>query len=133
MKGASMQKFENGTIVFVNGSWNTAEKCIVTNFVENESSTHQNVYLVNSIDTGGTFGAAEDCIFDTKEAALDADSKRRQSKIDSYKSEIKTLEDLLRFPMNHCFNGDEYTDWEAMTAYQIRAKELTGVDLSTSR
>ena len=75
-----MQKFKNGTIVFVNGSWNTAEKCIVASFVENESSTHQNVYLVNSIDNGGTFGATEDCIFDTKEARCRFKTKAVQNR-----------------------------------------------------
>ena len=45
-----------------------------------------------------------------------------------YKREIKNLNDLLQFPLHHCFCGDEYTDWEAVEAYKTRVKELTGLN-----
>lgn len=52
------------------------------------------------------------------------------NKIQEYYNEIETIEDLIRFPLHHCFNGEEYTDWQAVEAYKIRAKELVGVGLS---
>ena len=49
--------------------------------------------------------------------------------INKYKSEIKNLEDLLRFPLKHCFCGEEYTDYEALSAYKARVTELTEIVL----
>ena len=42
---------------------------------------------------------------------------------------MKDLKDLLKFPLNHCLNGEEYTDYEAKAAYKQRVNELVGIDL----
>lgn len=125
-----MKKFDNGTTVFVNGIWNQEEECIVTGYVKNESRTGKDVYIVKSVTNYGTFGATEDCLFATKEEAHKASVKKSSELVARYKAEIRNLDDLLHFPLNHCLsNGEEYTDYEAKRAYCIRANELTGVTL----
>lgn len=127
---SNIRKFNDKDVVFVNGTWNTAEKCEITGFVEKESSTGKPVYIVYSLDNYGTFGATEDCIFDTKENAISAYKTAFKTKVKSYCKQIKTLEDLVKFPVSHCLDGAEYTDYPALEAYEIRAKEITGVDFS---
>lgn len=41
-----------------------------------------------------------------------------------YKESIKTVEDLINFPLSHCFCGEEYTEYEVIAAYKERAKEF---------
>ena len=123
-----MFRFENGRTVFVNSTYNTAEECTVVSFTEHESSTGESVYVVHSTVNGGTFGVTADNVFPSKLKALAAAEIERQNKISEYKREIKNLNDLLQFPLHHCFCGDEYTDWEAVEAYKTRAKELTGLN-----
>jgi len=129
MKGKNMEIFEKNTTVYANSCWHTAEMCEIIDFIENESSTHKNVYKLHSLSLGGEFAITEDHVFGTRKEALDAAEKEKQTAIENYKQEIKDLNDLLRFPLKHCFCGDEYTDENAVCAYKIRAKELTGLDL----
>lgn len=125
-----MQKFTNNTTVYVNSTYNTAEKCEVVGYVEYESSTGQSVYKLHSADNHGTFCATEDCIFATKEDACKAYEEASAELVERYKSEIRTLRDLLEFPLSHCLAcGEEYTEYEAQKAYRIRANELTGLIL----
>ncbi len=125
-----MQKFKNNAIVYVNSVYNIAEKCEVVNCVESKSDTGKNYYKVHSIDNYGTFGVAENCVFATKEDAQKAYYKLSAKRVEQYKKEIKTLKDLLEFPLTHCLAcGDEYTDYDAQRAYRIRANELTGIVL----
>lgn len=44
--------------------------------------------------------------------------------------QIKTVEDLVKFPLWHCLNGEEYTDYDAIKAYKIKTKELLNIDLN---
>ncbi len=125
-----IRKFNDKDIVFVNSTWNTAEKCEVTGFVKKESSTGKPMYTLHSLDNQGTFAATEDCIFDTRENAISAHEAAFKIKVESYCKQIKTLEDLVRFPVHNCINGDEYTDYSALEAYKIRAKEIADVDIS---
>lgn len=125
----NMQKFKNGDTVYVNSIWNKEDECIITGYVEQESSTGECMYIVNSVTNGCTFGATDACVFATKKEAHQANIRNIEDKIKKYKAEIKDINDLIRFPLKYCFNGEEYTDYEAMKAYKIRAKELTGIDL----
>jgi len=43
---------------------------------------------------------------------------------DKYMSEINSLKDLLQFPLDHCINGGEYTDFAAKAAYCAKMKEF---------
>ena len=127
-RNQSIQKFKKGMTVYVNSTWSVAEKCTILDYIENESGTNKKFYKVHSSVHGGTFGATEDCIFATKEEACKAYLNASTQLINKYKSEIRNLEDLLRFPLKHCFCG-EYTDYEALSAYKARATELTEIVL----
>lgn len=61
--------------------------------------------------------------------AYAARNKKHQEKIAAYKNEIKDMKTLILFPLDHCLNGKEYTDYDARIAYKERAKELFGLDL----
>ena len=125
-----MQRFKNGSTVFVNSTYNKEERCEVVDCAENELSTGKNVYKVHSLDNYGTFTVLEDYIFATKEDAHKANIEASANIVRQYKAEIKTLKDLLEFPLTHCLAcGEDYTDYEAQRAYRIRANELTGLIL----
>lgn len=48
---------------------------------------------------------------------------RHHQQFMKYKEEIKTLDDLLAFPMNHIIAGEDM-DEQARQAYTVRAEEL---------
>lgn len=122
-------KFEKDSIVYVNSPYHVGEKCKVTGHEKQKQSTRV-FYHVKSIDSIGCFAVPDDRVFATKEEALEAYKTEIENRVRRYKEEIKTLEDLLRFPLNHCFMGEEYTDYEAIRAYKERVKELMNIDLS---
>lgn len=132
LKNITNNKFKNGDVVFVNGTWNTAEKCKITGFVEKESSTGKPVYTLHSLDNYGTFGATEDCIFDTKENAISAHKTAFKIKVKSYCEQIRTLSDLVRFPIDNCLCGED-TDYAAFEAYTIKAKEILNTTLKKGK
>jgi hypothetical protein len=122
-------KFEKDSIVYVNTYNHVGEKCKVTGHEKQKQSTRV-FYHVHSIDGIGSFAVPNDHVFATKEEALEAYRIEVENSVRGYKEEIKTLEDLLKFPLNHCFVGEEYTDYEAVRAYKERVKELTEIDTS---
>lgn len=115
-----------GDIVYVNSTYITAEECEITDIIKDPVDAIQ----VHSMSNYGTFYARIENIFNTKEEALEAAKSKSEKLVRKYMNEIKTLKDLLQFPLDHCFNGDEYTDYEAMEAYKRRATELTGLVLT---
>ena len=117
--------FKNGEIVYVNSIYNVAEKCEITGYVKREPNTGQFFYIVHPTELGSNFDAATDCIFKTREEAIKSYQKHSEEIKEKYKSEITSLEDLLRFPLDHCLNGEEYTDYEARQAYTEKINELT--------
>ena len=68
-------------------------------------------------------------LYTSAESAYDSYYISQSKKIKKYCSEINSIEDLVRFPINHCLNGEEYTNNAACQAYKIKAKELVGIDL----
>lgn len=68
-------------------------------------------------------------LYTSAESAYDAHCIEQSKRIKKYCNEINTIEDLVKFPTNHCLNGEEYTNNEAYQAYKIKAKELVGIDL----
>ena len=72
----------------------------------------------------GSAGALWDGLFQTAKDAYDTRDKKHDAQIKAYCEEIQTIEDLVRFPLEHCLIGDEYTDWDAYYAYKQRAQEL---------
>lgn len=125
-----MQRFQKDSVVFVNDSYDIAEKCKVIDYMENESDVGKNYYKVHYVDKYGTFEVVEHRVFATKEDALKAYYRLSAKRVEQYKKEIKTLKDLLEFPLTHCLAcGNEYTDYDAQRAYRIRVAELTGITL----
>ena len=62
-------------------------------------------------------------IFSAKEAQV-AIQQKQNDQVAKYKNQIKTVDDLINFPLTHCFMGEEYTDDEVVRAYKERANEL---------
>jgi len=124
------RKFKDNEIVYVNSTYNIAEKCKITKFVQKESKVNKPVYALHSLDNYGSFAATEECIFKTKEDAIKSYETSANKLVEKYKDEIKTLADLIKFPLSHCIAcGEEYTEEEAREAYKIRAKEIIGIDI----
>lgn len=121
--------FQDGEIVFVNSLVHNAEKCQILSSSYNE---HYDIpfrqYHLHSLDHHGSFWIKEDMVFATKEEAEEEAMDKSIRLVKKYCEEIKDIQDLIRFPLKHCFNGEEYTEEEARKAYCIRAKELTGTD-----
>ena len=67
-------------------------------------------------------------VFAYLDDALDYKEKERQYIISQYQHEIKTIEDLLKFPLNYQLNGDNYDEC-ALEAYKQKAKELCNIEL----
>lgn len=68
-------------------------------------------------------------LYESPQSAYDAYQIEQHTIIKEYCNEINSLEELLRFPLEHCLYGEEYTDNAACRAYKIKAKELAGIDL----
>ena len=123
------RKFKDNEIVYVNTTYNTAEQCRIL-FVQKVFETNELVYALRSLNNFVTFTAAEECIFKTKEDAVKSYEESTSKLVKKYKDEIKTLEDLVKFPLSHCiYGGGKYMDKGAREAYKIKAKEITGIDI----
>lgn len=87
----------------------------------------------NGNSTGKAYGSCHKLpqdVYPTIEAAYAAIDAEDKTILTKYCEEIKTVKDLLSFAMNHCLQGEEYTDYNARKAYVIRSKELLGVDIT---
>lgn len=67
---------------------------------------------------GGTSGVRLDQAFLTAKEANDAQEAEVEKHKEELRSEITDVESLLKFPLDHCLNGDEYTDWQARAVYE---------------
>lgn len=70
-----------------------------------------------------------DDVYTSYEEAYNARNEKASKAVKAYCDAINSVEDLVRFPLQHCLNGEEYTDYNALKAYKIRAHELLGVEL----
>lgn len=77
----------------------------------------------------GTYMAWEDECFYTKEGLERIINSRKEKIISDYCDSIKTIEDLVKFPITNPFGAEEYTDYEAIEAYKIMAKKLLNIDI----
>lgn len=85
----------------------------------NESTGKKNCYIIDTISNA---------VFEYKVDALEYRENQQQYKISQYCLEIKTVEDLLRFPLNHQINGNNCNGC-AFKAYLQKAKELCDIKL----
>ncbi len=69
-------------------------------------------------EIGGTSGVCLDKAFLTAKEANDAQKAEVEEYKEELRSEITDVESLLKFPLDHCLNGDEYTDWQARAVYE---------------
>ena len=120
--------FNNGEIVFVNSAYHTAEKCevIASRTTDTQKEGFRKYYL-RSLEFNSSFWTSGNNLFATKDKALKDSSEKYAGLVRTYCEEIKDINDLIRFPLKHCFGGEEYTEYEAREAYCIRAKELAGI------
>lgn len=73
----------------------------------------------------GEFRAFEDMIFPTYEQLISEINKRHEERVKEYYDSIKTLHDLMKFPLDNCIGyAEEYTDWVAREAYIQRARDF---------
>lgn len=73
----------------------------------------------------GEFKAFEDMIFPSYEQLVSYLDAQYKQQIETYYNSIKSLNDLLKFPLENCIsNGEEYVDWIAREAYIKRAKDF---------
>lgn len=77
----------------------------------------------------GITSYAKEKLFFSAQEAYDAHTKQSHDKLCEYCKEIETVADLIQFPLKHCLNGEEYTDQIARQAYEIRAKDLLGIEI----
>lgn len=64
-------------------------------------------------------------IFNTAEEAFKQAKIDFDKDTDTIKDEIKTLEDLLKFPLSYRFSSD----YRATDIYKEKVKEITGIDI----
>ena len=84
----------------------------------------------NFIDKSfGTSGARFEDLYATAQEAFDGKNRKHLEWISKYCDEITDIESLLKFALNHCLNGEEYTDYAARAMYAEKAKELLDIDL----
>lgn len=74
----------------------------------------------------GETGAKWEHVWLTAEDAYAGMECQSEAAVSAYCTEITDLASLLQFPLKHCLNGEEYTDWEAKKAYELKAKEFLG-------
>lgn len=64
-------------------------------------------------------------IFNTAEEAFNHAEIDYENEINTIKEEIKTLEDLLKFPLSYRFSSD----YRATDIYIEKVREITGIDI----
>lgn len=129
-----MTNLKTGDTVFFIDHWNGhIIKGTVETLLPEGANVHCNAIVDengNKVeDAYGTGGARFEKLYASAKDAYDAKKKLREEAVNKYCDEIGTIADLVSFPLNHCLCGEEYTDYPAIEAYKIRAKELTGIDL----
>ena len=126
-----------GDIAYFYEHWSDSiEKCKIEELKEIDGVKAAEVRNIGTIDIEGdiicnTYGTSTRRIKDlypSSTAAYDAYFKKSIENTNKYKNEIKTIKDLVAFPLNHCLNGSEYTDYDAKAAYKQKVKELLGIE-----
>ena len=129
-----------GDKIFVSEHWSEYiyQATVVKVYAENDTLYARFIYdyivdaAGNEIDSGihGSTCSAkfDDIWFSAKEAYAEI-AARKANNVKIYCDEIVTVKDLLEFPLKHCLDGEEYTDYDAIEAYKKRAKELLKIEI----
>ena len=117
-----------GDVIWFCESWTDRIVCGVISNIILEKEYYEvegNVYRFGGEKSFiGTCPVAFDNYWETEEEARFAITQRNKKRIEKYKSEIVTVQDLVNFPLINNFGSEEYTDYEAIQAYKERATEL---------
>lgn len=124
-----------GDIVFIEDTWGECViKVKITETYPDDTVMTEGVCTVDKhnqpIQTQhGHFKVPREKIYLTAEDAHSAQDARNNQFVQMYCDKIKDLNDLISFPLHHCFDGAEFTDDNAVKAYKICAKKLLNIDL----
>ena len=117
-----------GDVIWFCESWTDRIVCGVISNIILEKEYYEvegNVYRFGDEKSFiGTCPVPFDNYWETEEEARFAITQRNKKRIEKYKSEIATVQDLVNFPLVNNFGCEEYTDYEAIQAYKERATEL---------
>lgn len=117
--------FKVGDVIFYqNHMSGVVDKAIILSIEQNQNG--QSYYRIIDLDIGGECGCLVGEAYSTKEDCLAAVRGKEQKEIEEYKSQIKTVEDLIRFLFEHPMTGED-TDYEAKAAAIEMAEKLCGV------
>ena len=120
-------EFRTGNTVYVHENWSG---CIIKSTLLTPCENGYRIEYQSVVDRDGndvnTFSGESarefgKMWFSAKEAYEAIDAKRKCN-VEKYANEIQTIEDLIRFPLKYCINGEEYTNSAAREAYKQRAK-----------
>lgn len=106
-----------GIIVGINNCISDVEVKIQIRYNVSTSEKNSDIIYTNS-----------NVVFAYLDEALDYQEDQRQYKTSQYELEIKTIKDLLMFPLNHQLNGDICNEC-ALEAYKQKAKKLCDIEL----
>lgn len=127
-------KFNVGDTVYIYEHWSSGIiRATVVECVENGYEIKCKEFVDKQGNgVGSSYGnmtVAANNIWATVDEAFNEIERRKLDSVTKYCEEIKTINDLIAFPIHHCLNGEEYTNYEALKAYKIRAKELLNIDI----
>lgn len=117
--------WEIGDICYYHERWaDTINRAIIVDIMNR-------VVKLHDMNIGGNVECRMSSIFKTDEEALAVLDEKNKEQVDKYRSEIQTMEDLVRFGYTHCVHtgAEEYTDWNARKAYAAMAERLMGIQL----
>lgn len=127
-----------GDIAYYYECWsNFIIKCEINEIKEVDGETIAKVKNIGAVDKEdniifnayGTSAKRASILHFSLEAAYKAYNDEFEKIKNEYMKEIKTIEDLVQFPLDHCLTGDEYIDYKAVAAYKEKARELLGINL----
>ena len=129
-----MNKLNLGDEIFViNPYGKYVYKGIVENIVNNDIYVKINSYFTNTEDKAEIcnceYMTSAEFVYFSIEEAFGAIRNNNDKLFKKYCKEMNDAKSMIEFAAKHCINGEEYTDWNAARAYQVRAKELFGIDL----
>ena len=134
-----MDKFKAGDTAYVIAAWtDNIVKCRIEKKDEDESKGIIYWYeYMNDVDKDGNdtekayghYGSYENDLYKSAKEAYTARENKHLERQSQFMAQIRNVEDLMRFPLDNCFCGEEYTDHDAVIAYKQRTKELMGIDL----
>lgn len=90
------------------------------------------VEVIGTENTRGTQSVKIENCYKTKEDLMAGLKEAHDKLVQEYCESIQTVEDLVRFCYNHNMSGEEYTEYEAKEAANIKAEELLGITLDES-